>query len=69
MYHFCNLAKYPDVDDAENVEHVTTMSDEKLKKFAEDFGEIQRLVNAAVGSMVDAGLSDTVQYELATRGC
>jgi hypothetical protein len=68
MYHFCNLAKYPDVDDAENVEHVTTMSDEGLRKFAEDMGEIQRLINAAGGSMVDAGLLDTVQYELETRG-
>jgi hypothetical protein len=67
-YHFCNLAKYPDVDDAESVEHVTTMPDEGLRKFAEDMGLVRRLISAAGGSIVEAGLLDAVQYELETRG-
>ncbi len=68
MYHFCNLSKYPDVDDAENVEHVATMPDEGLKKFAEDMGHVQRLISAAGGSIVDAGLLDAVRCELENRG-
>jgi hypothetical protein len=69
VYQLCNLTKYPDVDDAENVEHVIMLSDEKLKKFAKDLEEMHDLIKAAGGSLnVPAGLPDSVKDELSARG-
>jgi wyosine [tRNA(Phe)-imidazoG37] synthetase (radical SAM superfamily) len=67
-YHFCNLVKYPDVPGAENVNHVSTLPTDALKKFAADFKEAKNIVERGGGSVVLAsGLVDTVEDELSRR--
>ncbi|HVH75213.1 MAG TPA: radical SAM protein [Stellaceae bacterium] len=65
---FCNLTKYPDIEGAENVQHVTTMPSDKLIRFAALFEEARQLIErAGGGSFVQAGLLDTIEREIHSR--
>jgi MoaA/NifB/PqqE/SkfB family radical SAM enzyme len=64
----CNLSKYEDVEGAKNVNHVTTMPSEALRRFDRDLRDIEAIIAAAGGSLfVQAGLVDSVRVELDRR--
>jgi hypothetical protein len=64
-----NLTKYDDIAGAENVNHVTTLPDAELKRFAQLLDEGREIVCAGGGHIdIAAGLADTVQQELRVRG-
>jgi hypothetical protein len=64
-----NLTKHDDIAGAENVNHVTTLPDAELSRFARMLDEGSAMVQAAGGYIeISAGLVDTVRQELAARG-
>ena len=65
---FCNLSKYPDLEDGVNVQHVTTLPDAQLNQFADDLRTIRRLIAEHGGSIdIAAGLPDAIELELTNR--
>jgi hypothetical protein len=68
-FFFANLTKYDDIPGAENVNHVTTLPDEELRRFARMLDEGSALVRAGGGYIdIATGLVDTVRQELTARG-
>jgi hypothetical protein len=68
-FFIANLTKHDDVAGAENVNHVTTLPDEELRRFARMLDEGSAMVRAADGYIdIATGLTDTVREELAARG-
>jgi hypothetical protein len=68
-FFIANLTKYDDVAGAENVNHVTTLPDPDLTRFARMLDEGSAMVRAAGGYIdVATGLIDTVKQELTARG-
>jgi Radical SAM superfamily len=68
-YHLCNLVKYPDVEGAEAVDHVTTLPNEPLQKFARMLDEVRQMVYDAGGELeIATGLTDTLYQEMTARG-
>ena len=65
-----NLTKHDDIaGGAENVNHVTTLPDQELRKFVRMLDEGSAMVRAAGGYIdIATGLVDTVKQELAARG-
>jgi MoaA/NifB/PqqE/SkfB family radical SAM enzyme len=64
----CNLTKYDDIEGAKNVNHVTTMPSEALRRFAADLRDIEAIIAAAGGTLtIQAGLVDSVRLELDRR--
>jgi hypothetical protein len=64
-----NLTKHDDIAGAENVNHVTTLPDAELSRFAQMLDEGSAMVQAAGGYIeISAGLVDTVRQELTARG-
>jgi len=67
-FDFCNLTKYDDIEGAQNVNHVTTMPTQALRRFDEDLRGIEAILAAAGATMsVQAGLVDSVRLELDRR--
>ena len=65
----CNLTKYDDVDGALNVDHVTTMPQDKLARFAGMIEEARAILSQAGGQLfVMAGLEDAIADTLSQRG-
>jgi hypothetical protein len=68
-FFIANLTKHDDVAGAENVNHVTTLPDAELQKFAQMLDEGREMVEAAGGYIdIATGLIDTVTQELTARG-
>jgi hypothetical protein len=64
----CNLVKFPDVPGADPVNHVTTLDDEALEKFAGALAEIRRKIDRFGGALhVESGLADTLDQEFERR--
>jgi MoaA/NifB/PqqE/SkfB family radical SAM enzyme len=64
----CNLVKFPDVEGAEPVNHVTTLDDEALEKFAGSLEEIRRKIRRFGGALhLESGLADTLHEEFERR--
>jgi MoaA/NifB/PqqE/SkfB family radical SAM enzyme len=65
----CNLTKYDDVDGAINVDHVTTMPQDKLARFAGMIEEARAILSQAGGQLfVIAGLEESIADTLSLRG-
>jgi molybdenum cofactor biosynthesis enzyme MoaA len=68
-FYVINLTKHDDVAGAENVNHVTTLPDSELQKFAQMLDQGREMIRVAGGYIdVAVGLVDTVKQELAARG-
>jgi hypothetical protein len=64
-----NLTKHDDIADVENLNHVTTLPDPELRRFARMLDEGSAMVRAAGGYIdIATGLVDTVKEELTARG-
>jgi hypothetical protein len=59
-FSLCNLTKYDDLDGAENVQHVTTLSDGDLTRFFHSLEAARNVVTREGGTFfVQSGLTDT----------
>jgi hypothetical protein len=68
-FFLCNLTKYDDIEDAENVNHVTTLPDASLTRFAKMLDEACEIVGKAGGQIdIASGLVDSINEELTMRG-
>jgi hypothetical protein len=64
----CNLTKHDDIEGATKVRHVTALPEEDLRRVAQILGQAREIVEKAGGSLtIQAGLTDSIHQELATR--
>jgi MoaA/NifB/PqqE/SkfB family radical SAM enzyme len=64
-FNFCNLTKYPDIDGALSVKHITSMSGDSLRKaFASLTNVFDFLHRSNIPYSCQAGLIDTLEEEL-----
>jgi hypothetical protein len=64
----CNLAKYDDIEGAENVRHVTSLPSVELKHVSTLIERVKETIKAADGSLtIQAGLTDSIYQELKRR--